>query len=351
MYKKELLEGLKPNPKANFIKLYTKEYINCILWEYVPFKLIRKYKDLIDWYDIPYSRQLSEAFIEKHKDFVIWTFISIYQHLSEAFIERHKYLVDWDNISEFQHLSEDFIKRHKYFVNWDCISKYQSLSESFIEKYKDFVNWDLISTSQLLSEAFIKKNKDLVNWACISAYQKLSEAFIEKYKGLVNWDNISKYQPLSEAFIKKHKDLVNWDYILEYQSLSDTFIEAHKNKLNISLVNDNWLNKETSFKKKAVIDTGLYECYEDYFIAYKGIRSDRYSKFNFQYQYLPGNTYTCFADGSEDENSFGLSVWNEVNAKNYCSELVVKCKVFYEDVARVVHNGGKIRCSKITILD
>jgi hypothetical protein len=31
--------------------------------------------------------------------------------------------------------------------------------------------------------------------------------------------------------------------------------------------------------------------------------------------------------------------------------LVVKVKVNYEDVGRVVHEGGKIRCRKITILD
>ena len=258
MYKKELQEGLKPNPKANFIKLYTKEYINCILWEYVPFKLIRKYKKLICWSDV----------------------------------------------SAFYKLSEAFIKKHKTLLNWRGISMYQHLSETFIEKYKDFVNWDLIS----------------------------------------------KFQQLSEPFIEKYKDLVNWKFISRYQKLSETFIETHWN-LNISLVNGNWLNKDTEFKKKAVIDTGLYECHEDYFIAYKGIRANRYSAFNFQYRYLPGNTYTCFADGSKDENSFGLSVWDKANARDYCPELIIKCKVFYEDVSRVVHDGGKIRCSKITILD
>lgn len=257
MYKKELQERLKPNPKANFIKLYTKEYINCILWEYVPFKLIRKYKKLICWSDV-----------------------SAYCKLSEAFIKKHKTLLDWRSISMYQHLSE---------------------------------------------------------------------AFIEKYKNLVNWDLISKFQQLSEAFIEKHKDLVNWKFISKYQKLSGAFIETHWT-LYISLVNDNWLNKETSFKKKAVIDTGLYECYEDYFIAYKSIRSDRYSTFNFQYQYLPGNTYTCFADGSEDENSFGLSVWDKKNTRCYCPKLIVKCKVFYEDVTRVTLSK-KIRCSKITILN
>lgn len=46
--------------------------------------------------------------------------------------------------------------------------------------------------------------------------------------------------------------------------------------------------------EKMIEKTDLYECHEDYFYAYKNIRSDRYSHFNFQYQYLPGETYNCF---------------------------------------------------------
>ena len=95
----------------------------------------------------------------------------------------------------------------------------------------------------------------------------------------------------------------------------------------------------------------MYECHDDYFIAYKGIRSDRYSNYNFQYQYLPGETYEAFCDCSSVEGSFGLSVWTEEKAKEYCNELVVNVKVKYEDVGRVVHGGGKIRCRKITILN
>jgi len=119
----------------------------------------------------------------------------------------------------------------------------------------------------------------------------------------------------------------------------------------MEFISDNWTYKDTSFKKEQVVKTGLYECYDDYFIAYKGIRNDRYSDFNFQYQYLPGNTYSSWADSSLDENSFGLSVWTKQEAKKYCTQLVIKVKVMYSDVARVVHNEGKIRCFKLTVLD
>ena len=181
-------------------------------------------------------------------------------------------------------------------------------------------------------------------------YQKLSEEFIERHSELVDWDLISMYQKLSEDFIERHSDLVNWNLISEYQKLSEDFIERHS-QINIELTKDNWLNKPVNFKKQKVIEAGLYECFDNYFIAYKGIRSDRYSKYNFQYQYLPGETYTCFSDGSKCEDSFGLSAWTEKKAKEYCDELVIKVKIYYEDVTRVVHNGGKIRASKITILN
>lgn len=106
----------------------------------------------------------------------------------------------------------------------------------------------------------------------------------------------------------------------------------------------------TQQKKDAVMQTGLYECCDDYFIAYKGIREDRYSVFNFQYQYLPGETYTTHADYTANVKSFGFSAWTEEEARKYCKELVVRVKIYYKDVAHVVHNGGKIRCCRMTVL-
>lgn len=146
-------------------------------------------------------------------------------------------------------------------------------------------------------------------------------------------------------------DDVNWYNISIHQKLSESFIEKHKDNVHIGYINDSWHYKDKEYKKQQIIDSNLYECYDDYFIAYKGIRSDRYSNYNFQYQYMPNEIYECFADYSYNENSFGLSVWTKDEATNYCDELLIKVKVYYEDVARLVHGGGKIRCSKITVLD
>lgn len=257
----------------------------------------------------------------------------------------------WDDISIYQKLSEDFIREFSDGVNWEYISSCQKLSEDFIREFKDDVSWYWITRCQKLSEDFIREFSDRVDWNYISTYQKLSENFIREFKHKVNWSDVSIYQKLSENFIREFNGEVSWCLISSYQKLSDDFICEFKDNLNLYSIMDNWIYKDAEFLKAQVEKTGLYECHNDYFIAYKGIRSDRYSKYNFQYQYLPGETYESFCDCSSSEISFGLSVWTEGKAKEYSDELVVKVKVRYEDVGRVVHNGGKVRCRKITILD
>ena len=280
-----------------------------------------------------------------------WAAISRNPNLTEEFIEVHADKVDWYWISMYQKLSEEFIEKHADKVDWDCISRDQKLSEEFIERYAGEVDWYWISERQKLSEKFIERHTEEIYWNCISGYQKLSEKFIEKHADKVNWEYISMCQKLSEEFIERHADKVDWYWISTYQKLSEEFIERHSSTLSMSRINGSWNYKSADFKKTAVEATGLYECHKDFFYAYKGIRSDRYSKYNFQYRYMPGETYECFADASFDENSFGLSAWTKEGAEEYCSELVVKVKVYYKDAARVVHNGGKIRCSKLTVME
>ena len=280
------------------------------------------------WYGVSSHKFLTEDFIREFADKVYWEWISTSQRLSEDFIREFKDKVDWFYISEYQHLSENFIREFKGRVRWYWISRYQYLSEDFIREFANKVDWNLVS-----------------------AFQHLSEDFIREFADRVNWYSISMYQHLSEGFIREFKDRVYWGCISQYQRLSKEFIEEFKDKIYMDMVADSWLYKSVEEKKKAVMDTGLYECHDDYFIAYKGIKSDRHSKWNFQYQYLKGETYETWCDCSKEENSYGFSAWTEEGARDYCDELVVRVKVRYEDIGRVVHNGGKIRCFKMEILD
>ena len=244
-------------------------------------------------------------------------------------------------VSAYQILSEPFIEKYQDKINWFSVSKYQVLSEPFIEKYKDKVNWYSISLFQKLSETFIEKYQDKLSWHRISKYQKLSEPFIEKFKDKVEWNYVSTYQKLSESFIEKNFIYSYKNLYLLYQKLSDKFLRKHylgsKN-------NDLWQYKDTDFKKQRLINSGKYECHEDYFIAYKAVREDRYSLFNFQYQYLPGETYESHCDCTIEEDSFGLNVGTYNFAKGYLGYrkgLIVKCKVYYKDIGRIVHKGHK----------
>ena len=258
---------------------------------------------------------------------------------------------NWARLSLCESLTEDFIQEFKDKVDWTCISRYPHLSEDFIRRFADRVDWYYISAYQCLSENFIREFADRVAWGWIVKYQQLSEDFIREFKDKVNWNYISANQHLSENFIREFKDEVNWAWISAYQHLSKEFIEEFKDKIHMNFIADSWHYKSVEEKKKAVMDTGLYECHDDYFIAYKGIRKDRYSRFSFQYQYLKGHTYETWCDCSSNESSYGFSAWTKEGAREYCKELIVRVKVRYEDVGRVVHDGGKIRCFKIEILD
>ncbi len=237
------------------------------------------------------------------------------------------------------------------YLNWVKLSEHTGLTENFIREFQDNVDWYWISARQRLSEEFIEEFKDKVYWDLISEFQRLSEDFIREFKDKVDWYGIARGQRLSEDFIREFKDRVNWTYISKYQRLSEDFIREFKDKLIKSSIIHSWHYKSTEEKKKAVMDTGLYECHKDYFIAYKGIRANRYSRYNFQYQYLKGETYETWCDCSAEECGFGFSAWTKERARDYCDELVVRVKVRYEDVGRVVHDGGKIRCFKMEILD
>ena len=264
--------------------------------------------------------------------------------------EKYENCNTWHDLSRMP-LPENFIEKHTDDVEWNWISAYQKLSETFIEKHVVKINWISISCCQKLSENFIEKHVDDVNWISIYICQKLSEGFIEKYADKVDWDcyEIATYQKLSENFIRKYKNKLNLHDIARHQVISLKFARE-LGVADVFLRHNNCL-KPVSYWKKAVKNTGLYECHKDYFYAYKGIRSDRYSCRNFQYQYLPGGTYGCFSDYSDDENSFGLSAWTKEKATNYCDELVIKVKIYYKDVTAVVHDGGKIRCKKMTVLN
>ena len=76
---------------------------------------------------------------------------------------------------------------------------------------------------------------------------------------------------------KEFKDKVDWDNISKYQKLSKSFIK----EFALVISDDNWLYKSTKFKKNKIVKSGKYKCHKNYFIAYKAVKFERHSVFNF----------------------------------------------------------------------
>jgi len=298
------------------------------------------------WENLSCYGHLSESFTEQFQDKVRWGYISVQQKLSESFIEKFQDKVRWECVSVYQKLSEAFIEQFQIKVEWNCISKYQPLSPLFIQQFQDKVNWNFISKYQKLSETFIEQFQDKVNWNFISKYQKLSETFIEQFQDKVNWEHINVYQKLSESFIEQFQNKLNWEYIGKYQKLSEAFLTKH----DLTVPENCWLYKSLEFKKEQILQTKKYILEDDYIIAYKGIRSDNYS--TFQYQYFVGEAYSSHCDCNVDnKNSFGLSAWTLEDAKNYCDQKIIKVKIHLNDLGCIVHDSYKLRCFKFTVVE
>ena len=196
----------------------------------------------------------------------------------------------------------------------------------------------------------IEEFRDKVDWTYISQYQKLSEGFIREFKDKVNWKYIAFSQKLSEEFIKEFRDKVNWEYISQFQKLNEGFIK----EFNLSIPKNNWLYTSKKTKLKHLKESNKYEIIDNnYIIAYKGIRSDGYSKYNFRYKYEVGKVYEDFHCDCNlsNENSFGLGVWTLEKAREYCSEKVFKVRVNIEDIGAIVHENDKIRCWRLEVIE
>ena len=269
--------------------------------------------------------------------------------MTEQLENEVKTILDYYNQRFSKNLTElPDLNKNKHF--WNYITLYQKLNESFIREFKDILNWYNISEYQKLSESFIREFKDNVKWDYISKYQKLSEKFIREFKDYVEWIHISRYQKLSEEFIRKFKYKLNWFNISQYQKLSDEFWNEFKEELG-DKPKDNllyWTNKQ---KLELLKQYPQYKIEDGYVYAFKGIRSDRYSAYNYQFKYEVGKIYECHADHNlGHEDSFGLSCWTYEEAENYCNQLVIQVRFKIEDLAAVVHQGGKLRVSKFEVL-
>jgi hypothetical protein len=215
-------------------------------------------------------------------------------------------------------------------------------------------DWNSLLKDHLFSEEELRKIISHVNdidWEIISSCQKLSEAFIEEFQDKIKFGTISKYQILSEVFIRKYKDVLDLKIVANHQKLTPEFIKEFE--LEKYIEEDNWLYNSFDLNKFYIKDT-KYEITSDgeHIIAYKPVRIDNHSVFNFQHKYEVGETYTSHCDCTNEVDSFGLSAqMKDDNSRYYNERKLLKVLIHMSDIGRIGHGNNKIRCFKLKVLE
>ena len=292
--------------------------------------------------------ELLEKCADQFPGFVNWYAIANRGDLSEAFIERHFKELKERGIGIYTVLSEDFMHQHAKELDWEILCTCQMLSKDFIEEHRDKIDLCCLLSSQAnLPETLIKLSDSSRAIGEAIRYQKLPESIIEEFvksPEFSHWSWLSWCQYLSEAFIKQHIDMLNLEAIASTQKLSPAF--RRKYKIDVK---DNWLYKSTAFKKKAIIDAGLYECHDEYFFAYKETWENRLYRAEME-QCEVGGSLERKADHTGKEQAWGYLV-GCTRTTNSCGHVMRKVKVYYKDVARVLCNGAKVRVTKLQFME
>lgn len=259
----------------------------------------------------------------------------------------------------------DELKRNISIANSELIYSNTKLEEKdLLELMSIRPNWNSITETQVLSEKFILEHYDTIKSNNVSYIifrnQHLSDTFYITNINLFSEDDlyyIIKYNKFSidnlylviEFFNTKEfntKSLLH--VIIKYQKVDQAFID----KFNLEKEENNWLYETGDYKLNVIKNTNRYETDDNYVYAYKGIRHDYYSHFNFHYKYEIGGTYESHCNYNyRNENSFGLSAGTKNFAYSYCDRKVVKVKIHKDDIGALVHNNKKIRCCKFTVIE
>lgn len=369
--------------------------LDILTFQQVGFQFITNHFDeIISAYDTTSAllrhQQLPEQFILDHfNDFAKYDdslhYIAVYQKISPKNIEIFDTLY-LGSLFSTQELPESILEKHKEFVESIDSSRFQSLSTNFLMTHQNRLSSTRILKNKLLDEDKIMM---LLPYSSITlneipCYQKLSEEFIERYQqsNSLFWYNVFSSQQLSEEFLIKHFDKVFTykeasllDAIVKSQHLSmefvqqfildnpniSTYYKTHELPLYIKLPgyeyleNASWLYQSKEFKKEQIVNTKMFECYDDYFIAYKRVRNDGTSLFDIKFKYEKGKVSESTCDYTPHEVSFGLHVGPkkivQLSPESPLQQSkVIKCKVRYEDVGYLTTSKlYTVRCCRLEV--
>lgn len=270
-----------------------------------------------------------------------------------------------NELSEILNLTCDKIKDYDPAKIKDGLiigMRYQSLDEKFL--YDNYIN--LFKDSEYL--------ENVVSY--ILPILPDQEGFITRYT-----KNVGKLK----AYIIFNKTVLSDDFIIDYiENNKEYFNDALTSEMAIFAISmyrkfsprlikyftDNGYKnileyyglyfggKSVEFKKERIERCNAFDCYKDYFYAYKSVDTDNYSYYTFRFKYEPGKTYETVACRCRD-NTPGFYVSDidrakavgEIDASEtpYRPYKIIKVKVYYDDIAWV--SGTTVRCSKFTVCD
>jgi hypothetical protein len=411
--------------QMNKMKLFKniEKYGDFIGWDSIsdltnlPEELIKKHQNKVDWNIVSKRRTLSEDFINEFQGKLDWNYIGQRDEYSVSFIKAHQdklknVLLKTDDIAVIRELK-------------DCISfkeiNYQDFSEEQIFEFRDKIDLESLIKGRRLSEDLMESCSEYFtdwSWRWLSDLQPLSEDFIKKFYNKVHWGGISCHQILSEDFIKEvyyefhhgfisrkyaidnYKYQIWWEYIVKYQKLSSDFCKTisnkfwsnrkyimlpyQKNEFTIQLLSslnederskylaDSWLFKSTDFRKEQIVNLGLFDCFDYYFIASIIVDKNRYSPFYFHHQFNKDESLEIFATQTNEERTKGFVVGkyevlcdyyhlNEISVPDWKSKYFsLNVKVMYNDVAHVIEIAREgymsrsksiVKCGKLVVLE
>ena len=243
------------------------------------------------------------------------------------------------------------------YTSLEDIISYADLSEDLLSVLDKNVNWfyfavfSKINSNNIirLSDRWLEHNL----WIIVIAHQCFTPTVIRSLahiwdsEGLWHFITRRQYANITADIIESYAYKLDLDYLVKYQKLTPELIE----KYNLTIPETCWLYKDSEFKKNQISDD--YEKFDTYFIAYKAIRKDWYSHHDTTFKYEIGKESESKADFNVDnDSSFGLSAWTlEKAIKFNSSGIFIKVKIHYEDVAAIVYNENKIRCTKLAVLE
>lgn len=385
-----------------------------LYYQNVSIEFVERHKHKINWRDLSYQKNYNKELFERYAKYLDWLYISKYWTLSEEFIEEFQDKIEWYYIGKYYEYSVSFIRKHSDRLKTailktdnlelirelkDCISfdsiNYLNFPEDLLIEFKDKVNWLELIKNRKLSERLLDLCNETFNprdWTWISDCQRLSENFIRKFQDKVHWGGVCRYQTLSEDFMEEFSEKIWWGYIIKYQKLSTDFIDKYieerwdqmffkilpyqkdptaemlsKDAFFLKSYKDKflntWLYKTTEFRKEKVLNSKLYECHEDFFIAEILVDVNKYRPHDFHFQFNKDEIIEIFATQTDEERPKGFEVGLFDNlCKYYFGDVdyewtdkyyPLRVKVNYENVVHLIERNDYtvIRCEKLQVLD